>query len=67
LALDPYGRTVAIKKYRQDIVSSDLLQDEIKVMVDLEHQNILKVYDVLKNASHRPAKREGASCFAIVL
>lgn len=36
-------------------------------MVDLEHENILKVYDVLKNASHRPAKREGANCFAIVL
>lgn len=67
LALDPQGEKVAIKKFKSFSEDTSDINEELRVMEELHHENLIRLISVRQNALY--SRKEGLSyrCFAIIL
>lgn len=47
-AKDPQGKSVAIKRYKPNLALEEYINDELKVMLLLDHPNVMKLIAVKK-------------------
>lgn len=55
LGEDPQGNLVAIKKYKKETASIEVLKHELNIMKDLDHENLVKLVCVRENATYKKA------------
>lgn len=64
---DTDNHRYALKKYKAETSTLDTLTDELKVMKEFDHMNLIKLVSVLKDASHKRSDGSTSKCYAIVL
>lgn len=67
LALDPQGGKVAIKKFKSLSEDTSDINEELRVMEELHHENLIKLISVRQNALYTRKIGLSYRCFAIVL
>jgi serine/threonine protein kinase len=67
LALDPQGESVAIKKFKNFNEDTSDINEELRVMEELHHENLIKLISVRQNALYTRKNGLSYRCFAIVL
>lgn len=65
--MDRTGNLYAIKRYKKETASLKTLQHELNIMKALQHENLVRLYDVRENAIYRKKDDSTYECFAIVL
>jgi len=58
---------VAIKKYKKETANLAVLQHELSIMKNLDHENLVRLIDVRENATYKKQNETTYKCFAIVL
>ncbi len=51
--MDKSGNLYAIKRYKKETASIKTLQHELNIMKALQHENLVRLYDVRENAIYR--------------
>lgn len=58
---------MAIKKYKKETANLAVLQHELSIMKNLDHENLVRLVDVRENATYKKQNETTYKCFAIVL
>jgi len=55
LAVDSDGKYVAVKQYKHETSTLETLKEELKVMKDLSHENLIRLIAVKEKATNKKA------------
>lgn len=67
LGVDLDNRYVAIKQYKHETSTLETLKEELNVMRELNHENLIRLICVKESATNKKPNQPASSCFAIVL
>lgn len=67
LGVDLENKYVAIKQYKHETSTLETLKEELAVMKELTHENLIKLIAVKESAVNKKPNQPAINCFAIVL
>ncbi len=67
LGMDQHGNLYAIKRYKKQTASLKTLEHELSVMKILQHENLVRLYDVRQNATYKKGDETTYKCYVIIL
>lgn len=67
LAVDREGNNVAIKKFKKLPSVNSGIEEELRAMEDLHHENLIKLISIRQNAVFKTKDHFTTHCFAFIL
>lgn len=67
MGVDEEGNEVAIKRYKKETANLGTLQHELRIMRELQHENIVRLINVLEDATEKHLDESTSKCFAIII